>query len=311
MDKTLISRFNYYSEDYDEFGTMLKVAYVEEKLLEAGPFKGTVNIVSSPHVDLCHFEISNKVLQVGTGSPGYITFTIWDPSVSFNWRKHKMKQGMIGVLWNREHESVTGAGFEGLPLSIEENFFKNYCQKKGFPELISFLIKKEVLFIPEAHLIKIRQLVRFVAQTTDLENHIALEFLESKLLEILVDGLITAMPVKPAEDLTYPKFTKVIDYIHENLTDLTSVQQICENTKVPERTIRRLIRKKYELSPKNYLNNLRLNEVRKGLMKDSEFSNVMQAASDYNFWHMGQFTRDYKMLFGELPSETLRIGSAK
>jgi len=29
-------------------------------------------------------------------------------------------------------------------------------------------------------------------------------------------------------------------------------------------------------------------------------------ANAWGFWHMGQFARDYRRLFGELPSDTLR-----
>jgi AraC family ethanolamine operon transcriptional activator len=32
---------------------------------------------------------------------------------------------------------------------------------------------------------------------------------------------------------------------------------------------------------------------------------VVDIAAQYGFWHMGQFSKDYKNLFGELPSSTL------
>jgi len=47
-----------------------------------------------------------------------------------------------------------------------------------------------------------------------------------------------------------------------------------------------------------------LNEVRKKLKSNSDNLDIFQVASEFNFWHMGQFSRDYKNLFGELPSET-------
>ena len=305
MDQTEINRFCYSSEDYDEFGTKLKVAFVEEKLLEPGSFKGIVNIISTSHVIVSNFKINKKVLQIGTGAPGYVTFTIWDPNVSFNWRKHEMNKGMIGVLWKNEHESVSGAGFNGLPISIEESYFKEICQNRGYTELFDKLKKSEVLYVSELHLKQIRKLVKFVTQQANIDGNLIYELVEEKLIELLINCLLSAFPVKPAEDMTYPRFVKIIDYIHGNLSEITSVYQICNNTNIPERTLRRLINKKYDLSPKTYLNTLRLNEVRKGLRKNSEFSNVRQVASEFNFWHMGQFTRDYKQLFGELPSETL------
>lgn len=307
LDNNIINRFYYTSKDYDEFATMLRdAAHVEEKLLESGSFNGTVSIVSTPNVVVTNFVINKKVLQFGTSTPGYITFTIWEPNVLFSWRKHEMKKGMIGILWKKEHQSVTGSEFKGLPVSVEEDYFIKLCHSKGYPELVKKLINSEVLYVSESHLEKIRRLVRLITQNRNLSNQIVYNLIEQELLDLLIRCIAATLPENTELDLTYPKFASIIDYIHENLCNITSVQQVCENTQVPERTVRRLIRKKYDISPKNFLNNLRLNEVKKGLKKDSIDSHVFQIASEYNFWHMGQFSRDYKRLFGELPSDTLK-----
>lgn len=220
-------------------------------------------------------------------------------------RKHEMKRGMIGILWNRENHSVTESNFKSLPISIEEKFFENECLIRGYPELPDYIKKNEVLFVSEVHLTKIRQILLHITQS-NLENKTVYHLIEDKLVDLLFSCLTSTMPTNVSMDLTYSKFANVIDYIHQNIAELTSVNQICLNRKVSERTLRLLIRKKYQLSPKNYINTLRLNEVRKNLKNDSELSNVRQIASEFNFWHMGQFSRDYKKLFGELPSETIR-----
>ena len=94
--------------------------------------------------------------------------------------------------------------------------------------------------------------------------------------------------------------------LHPHLDDLTSISQVCKQINIPERTLRRLIQTNYQVSPKNYLNKLRLNAVRKGIKANPEHC-IKSIASDYNFWHMGQFSKDYKDLFGELPSKTLTL----
>ena len=306
MDKLSVNRIFCQSEDYDEFGSVLQNANVEEKLLEPGSFTGAVDIVLTPNIIVSNFKINKKVLQIGTGAPGYITFTIWDPNFSFNWRKHEMKEGMIGVLWKNEHQSVSGAGFNGLPISVEESYFEELCQKTGYTELFDKLKKSEIFHVSEFHLKQIRKLVRFVTQQAKQDDLLVYELVEEKLIELLINCLSTGFPDKPDVDMAYPKFAKIIDYIHGNLSEVTSVYQICHNTNIPERTLRRLINNKYDLSPKTYLNKLRLNEVRKNLKSNAENSSIIQVASEYNFWHMGQFTKDYKNLFGELPSDTLR-----
>ena len=49
---------------------------------------------------------------------------------------------------------------------------------------------------------------------------------------------------------------------------------------------------------------MRLNGVRRELRQGR--AAVQDVAARWGFWHMGQFSRDYKQQFGELPSVTLR-----
>jgi transcriptional regulator GlxA family with amidase domain len=55
-----------------------------------------------------------------------------------------------------------------------------------------------------------------------------------------------------------------------------------------------------------YVRNLRLCRVRHDLQAPgSEDDSVSSAARRWSFTHMGQFSHDYRVLFGEMPSETL------
>ncbi len=79
-----------------------------------------------------------------------------------------------------------------------------------------------------------------------------------------------ALPEETGFDVSVQKFSGMIDFIQDNLSQLTSVNQIFEKTGIPERTARRLIVKKYGVSPKTFLSALRLNEVRKLLLSNDE-----------------------------------------
>ncbi len=304
---SLINRMNFSSGQYDEFANMFTVANVEQKMLESGHFKGEVKIIRSPNVMINNFRINRKVLQIGSGIPDFITFTIWDPNTLFTWKNHEMKKGMIGVIWNNEHQSVTGSEFSGIPVSINENFLSNLCRAKGYFELIEKLKKVEVLKVLETDLKEIRNLSSFILENADLPDTFSCELLENNLVNLLIDCLAKALPEEAVFDVSVQKFSVMIDFIHDNLRQLTSVNQIFEKTGIPERTARRLIGKKYGLTPKSFLSALRLNEVRTLLQSNDEESYIFQVASEYNYWHMGQFGRDYKHLFGELPSQTLKL----
>jgi AraC family ethanolamine operon transcriptional activator len=61
------------------------------------------------------------------------------------------------------------------------------------------------------------------------------------------------------------------------------------------------------MSPMAYLKTQRLNQVRQQLKACRHHrTTVTDVAIQCGFWHMGQFAKDYRKMFGECPSETLR-----
>lgn len=93
--------------------------------------------------------------------------------------------------------------------------------------------------------------------------------------------------------------------------DPLSVREIACELQVSERTLRRASLGTFGMGPKQLSKVIRLNEVRRELRQGGEGVHIWEAAARHGFWHMGQFGRDYRDLFGELPSETLaRAGAA-
>ena len=70
-----------------------------------------------------------------------------------------------------------------------------------------------------------------------------------------------------------------------------------------------LVSERFGLGPKAYYSRLRLNEVRQELLAGSPSDVIAEIANRNGFWHMGQFAKEYRRFFGELPSETLRARS--
>jgi transcriptional regulator GlxA family with amidase domain len=71
------------------------------------------------------------------------------------------------------------------------------------------------------------------------------------------------------------------------------------------RTLNRGFRERFGIGPKAYLLRQRLAAVRRDLIRATSDQRVADAANRRGFWHMGQFARDYRSVFGELPSATL------
>ncbi len=85
-----------------------------------------------------------------------------------------------------------------------------------------------------------------------------------------------------------------------------SIVEICTQTGTSARTLQYAFREVMQLTPVTYLRILRLNKVRNALSAATTVdTTVTRTATDWGFFHLGEFARDYQQLFGEYPSETL------
>jgi AraC family ethanolamine operon transcriptional activator len=69
------------------------------------------------------------------------------------------------------------------------------------------------------------------------------------------------------------------------------------------RTLQNACQEVIGMSPVQYLRALRLSEARR-MMQSAR--SVTEVATQFGFWHLGYFSRDYQMMFDELPSKTLQ-----
>lgn len=94
--------------------------------------------------------------------------------------------------------------------------------------------------------------------------------------------------------------------LHENSSTPLCMASLCDELKIPERTLRAHFSEQFDISPVSYHLHLRLNLVRRKLLLSSSYKGaVAQAATEFGFWHMGRFGQQYRSLFGESPSATL------
>lgn len=93
----------------------------------------------------------------------------------------------------------------------------------------------------------------------------------------------------------------------ENLNYPWTIQVFCKNLYVSQRTLRYAFQECLGMSPMSYLKTQRLKQVHCQLKaSDPNQTTVTDIAIQCGFWHMGQFAQDYRKMFGECPSETLR-----
>lgn len=100
---------------------------------------------------------------------------------------------------------------------------------------------------------------------------------------------------------------KVLDLIEESQAELPTVEQLATAVDVSERTLRTMFIEYFGMSPGKYLNLRGLHRTRFALRNGAgDETTVARVAAKFGFWDFGRFAGQYRLLFGEFPSETLR-----
>jgi len=97
------------------------------------------------------------------------------------------------------------------------------------------------------------------------------------------------------------------DCIEANLASPLGMETLCKAASASQRTLEVAFRETLNITVVQYVKNRRLIAINR-LLHDSHYTetSVSTLARAHGFNHMGHFARDYRALFDELPSDTLR-----
>jgi len=102
-------------------------------------------------------------------------------------------------------------------------------------------------------------------------------------------------------------FRSIFEFLRTLPSGPVYVEDLCRATGLPERTLRLLFLEQFGESPVRVLRARRLCLAYEALQEPGVgLKQIRLVAGSYGFWHMGQFAADYRTLFGERPSDTVR-----
>ncbi len=100
-----------------------------------------------------------------------------------------------------------------------------------------------------------------------------------------------------------------MDFVDQHDCEYLLVRDLATAAKISERTLRAAFQEYFGFGPVQYLRLRMLNQVRKALQNaDAAVTTVTQIATQFGVWELGRFAQDYRLLFDEYPSVTLRQG---
>lgn len=282
--------------------------------ISIGNFHGSVNSVNLKDVLMAEGRFSGTLLQNGFTPEGYTTFAL--PAIDssgFWWHYRKVNpENLLVFPDSRKLKAISYDGFHVYTLSIQDDFLNCLIEKFEFTGIQEKLKGREkVIPIGKRYVYMLNSLL----QTISLRSHLdqGKDF-PKKLVKQLQYGITemflklvhqseesSNIPIQRERDRTV---LKAIEYILAQDLQTLSIEEITVRTGIKKRSLEYAFKEYVNVGPKSFIKALRLNDFRQALMKEGK--PITDTAYQHGFSHLGQLSRDYKLLFGELPSETLK-----
>jgi AraC family ethanolamine operon transcriptional activator len=274
--------------------------------LEGGPCAGEMLSLQDGPFQFIQMRMDRSVRRGGTTPAGQFSLAMHAQPKLFALTHGETYGDDVIVLTpgGSQLDSVSHDPTNLFAVSVREDVFRSMLEEAGWP-------------LPEGGPGSVRLLTPPAGKVAQLREALWL------VREMAVDGqcgaplwhLVSACLVDCLASLGSPGRTppdsrrrrvaaQGIAYILDNLASPVKLADICRVAGVSERTLIYAFKEYLGITPKAFLNISRLNRVRREL-ECARVASVTDAATLWGFWHMGQFSADYKRFFGELPSQTL------
>ncbi len=307
--------------DFEEFAQATRAWDLDFIQLDRGNFETEIVQVGVGDILLAQASFSRFIDQKGSSPPGLWTFAILtDRSSDIIWRGRQVSKKSVMIYSpGSEIDAQSRPGFAVYTLSYPESLLDELAQMSGIPSFRKLIESTDLITTEGSKVSKCRERTKHIVsaikeQPKKLNSKAMLDEMSFSLSQQLISTLVFSRPEhnKPSHRKRDRALRRAKAYLSEHVQEPVTVSDLCRVTEVSERTLRYAFLEQFGTSPKSYLLAMRLNGVRRHLSHaDPSSTKVVDVANHWGFWHMGQFAADYRRLFGELPSETLRREGGK
>jgi AraC family ethanolamine operon transcriptional activator len=286
--------------------------------LSPGTMRSTLTEATSGRVHLFRKWMSERVVQQGHLPSGQICFALLNSRATgvSRMQGHELCEDMLFLLRSGEEFTIQRArGMELLALTCGAEDFLRLLDERPWPQQARALLSRQAVRVPAGALQQMRQQL-FGMLGQPLPRHSASSAIGRDLAPLTghFESLRTVFEHASGvrEALSSASAGFIVAECHRIVAASgdtpPEIDVLCRRLRTSRRSIQNSFRQIADTTPVHYLRGLRLNLVRARLMSTRQAQlSVSQAAADQGFVHLSHFTERYRALFGELPSQTLRI----
>lgn len=318
-DATIFSSTRRRTLDADEHAACLSNWHQRYDQLSPGSFCGVFEEFCFDHVQLFREGLNQAVHQSGGPWPGSRTFAVPVLIEGSGWFGGEPydADSMLTLGADDELDFRTPRRLEILAATVDADMLAMYALQVDHRDVLAELEGRALAPTTPEKIAVLRELLATMMAslqaTPQLLRHAQMrKAMEQALLNSLLDSLCpteaqrsAALPSSRTRQLVV---ARARDYMQEHIDEPISVADLCVQLRVSRRTLQYSFQDVLDLNPVKFLRTLRLNAVRRALkqLPAGSRSTVADVASRWGFWHLSHFAAEYKALFDELPSETMR-----
>jgi AraC family ethanolamine operon transcriptional activator len=303
---------HFISNDLDQHAQLQGPWQLHYEQLSDGVFEGKIQQVVLEDIILFREDTNLSLRQKGhlhTNSFGFAIALENKGSVFFNGRVVPEDSIMCGK--GDQIDMVTPTMFTLLAIVVDKQLLSALWENLYQKPLALWLDKQLVLptrpmlanSLRQQHLATIE-----IANSVHIGQEHTLKHLRDEILIEWIESIPPQVDTNDYENLNKRKqlVDKACELMLSRPDEPPTILEICSHLSVSRRKLNYYFQDVLGETPNKYLRVLRLNCVRRDLKSASVHDTVQNIAMKWGFWHLSQFAQDYKALFLELPSSTLK-----
>ncbi len=304
------------AQDIDEFTSYMPGWESDWRQLEVGQPTNRMDVIAGDEAVLQSLNLSHGIHQQGQPPRDLVTFGLPLGDGPALWSGRQVSGlAIYGFNDAGGYDCVSRPGFCGVTLSFSRERFVRHAKQLGLePEalLVGRLWSSGDGDCPAMEDIccEVSQLLRDLAERPDPSPDCSVhDRLEKLLPERLVAAIALSLQEtsEPALKRRQRGLREAIAFMEENGHRSPGIPEVCVQVGMSWRSLDRAFKEAFGIGPKRYLLNLRLTQARREFREAPNDATIADIANDWGFWHMGDFAREYRRMFSELPSETLSV----
>ncbi|WP_042945679.1 helix-turn-helix domain-containing protein [Pseudomonas lactucae] len=303
---------HFFTSDIDEHARNMQGWQVRYDQLSPGAFEGELIAFRSDWMQLARDRSNQAMIKSGTAWDGAITFSLpLSAHGPVYCAGHPIHEPSLLVAHGHNlPELHTPQHLDLLSVAIDEHVLEHVLERQGSAFRITDLPKCYRLGdSPVQHaLAALFEALAGCDQGRDaLLGHDSIRRGIRDTVMVHVLELIAPDQAPPLNPTARKRMVdRAREYALSHLDEPLSILDLCNHIGASRRKLQYCFQETLGINPVAYLRALRLNAVRRELRTSTQSQGVQEVAARWGFWHLSRFSGDYRTMFGESPSQTLR-----